>query len=119
MDQDQGAEFMRDGEEPIQARVGQLGTADPRADLDTEEPRTAHAPAHLVDGPVGVLQCDGAQRSEAGWVPVQDPGEELVLSRRQFGRTGRRRLVAERHRNRRKHLYSNVFAIHIGEPGFR
>ncbi len=119
MDQDQGAEFMRDGEEPVQARVGQLGTADLRADLDTEESRSAHAPAHLVDGPVGVLQGDGAQRREAGWVLAHDPGEELVLSRRQFGRAGRGRLVAERHRNRRKHLYRNTFTIHVGEPGVR
>ena len=39
MDQDQRAEFMRDGEEPVQARVGQLDTADLRTDLDTEESR--------------------------------------------------------------------------------
>jgi hypothetical protein len=119
MDQDQGAKFMRDGKEPVQARLGELGTADLRADLDTEEARMAHAPAHLVDGPVGVLEGYGAQGSETGWVLVGDPGEELVLSRRQLGRPGRRCLVAERHRDRRKHLHSNVFAIHIGEPGFR
>ena len=89
MDQDQGAEFMRDGEEPVHARVGQLGAADLRADLDTEESTMAHAPPHLVDGAVGVLQGDGAQRSEAGWVPAHDPREEFVLSRRQFGRAGR------------------------------
>ena len=35
MDQDQGAEFVRDGEEPVQARVGQFDPADLRADLDT------------------------------------------------------------------------------------
>ena len=119
MDQHQGAKFMRDGKEPVQARVGQLHTADPGADLDTEESRMAHAPTHLVDGPVGVLQGDGAQRGEAGWVLAHDPGEELVLSRRQFGRAGGRRLVAERHRNRRKNLHGNAFTIHIDEPGFR
>jgi hypothetical protein len=104
---------MRYGKEPVQARVCQLDAADLSADLDTDESPMAHAPAHLVDGPVGILQGDGAQRSEAGWVPVGDPGEELVLSRRQFGRAGRRRLVAERHRNRRKHLHGNAFTIHV------
>ena len=88
MDQDQGAKFMRDGKEPVQARVGELGTPDPRADLDTEESRLLHAPTHLVDGPVGVLQRDGAQRCEAGRVLVGDPGEELVLRRGQFGGAG-------------------------------
>jgi hypothetical protein len=77
----------------------------------------AHAPTHLVDGPVGILQGDGAQRSEAGWVLVDDSGEELVLRRRQFGGAGRRRPIAERHRNRRKHLHPNAFAIHVDEPG--
>ena len=119
MDQDQGIKFVRDREESVQARVGQLGTADLCADLDTEESRMAHAPAHLVDGPVGVLQGDGAQRSEAGRVLVDDPGEELVLSRRQFDRAGGRRLVAERHWNRRKNLHGNTFTIHIDEPGIR
>jgi hypothetical protein len=119
MDQDQRAEFMRDSEEPVQARVGELGAADLCADLDAEEAPIAHAPAHLVDGPVGVLQGDGAQRSEAGWVLVHNPGEELVLSRCQFGGAGSRRPVAERHRNRRKHLHGNAFTIHIDEPGFR
>jgi hypothetical protein len=89
MDKDQGAEFMRDGKKPVQARVGQLDAADLRADLDTEESMMAHAPPHLVDGAVRVLQGEGAQRSEAGWVLAHDPGEELVLSRRQFGRAGR------------------------------
>ncbi|MCW2654203.1 MAG: hypothetical protein JWR32_5179 [Mycobacterium sp.] len=117
MDQNQGAKFMRDGEEPVQTRVGQLGTADLRADLDAEESPMAHAPAHLVDGPVGVLQGDGAQRTEAGWVLAGDPGEELVLSPREFGRPGRRRLVAECHRNRRKHLHGNAFTVHVNEPG--
>ncbi|MDT5260459.1 MAG: hypothetical protein QOD10_5539 [Mycobacterium sp.] len=88
MDQDQGDKFMRDGKEPVQARVGELGIPDPRADLDADEARLAHAPAHLVDGPVGVLQRDGAQRSEASWVLVGDPGEELVLRRGQFGGAG-------------------------------
>jgi hypothetical protein len=88
MDQDQGAKFMRDGKEAVQARVGELGSADLRGDLDTEEARLAHAPAHLVDGPVGVLQCDGAERSEASWVLVGDAGEELVLCRGQFGSAG-------------------------------
>ena len=119
MDQDQRAEFMRDGEEPVQARVGQFGTVDLRADLDAQESRAAHAPAHLVDGPVGVLQGNGGQRSEACRVRAHDPGEELVLCRRQFGRASRRRLIAERHRNRRKHLYGNAFTIHVGESGIR
>jgi hypothetical protein len=119
MDQDQCAEFVRDGEEPVQARVGEFGTADLRADFDTEEARIAHIPAHLVDGCIRILQRDGAQRREAGWVLAHDPGEELVLSRRQFGRAGRGRVVAERHRNRRKHLYGNAFPIHVGEPGIR
>jgi hypothetical protein len=119
MDQDQGAEFMSNGEEPVQAPVGQLHTGDLRADLDTEEAPMAHAPAHLVDGPVGVLQCDRAQRSEAGWVLAHDAGEELVLSRRQFGRTGRRRPVAKCHWNRRKHLHRNAATVHIAQPGLR
>jgi hypothetical protein len=119
MDQDQGVKFVRDGKEPVQARVGQLGVADPRSDLDTEESPTSHATAQLVDGPVGVLHGDGAQRAEAGGVLAHDPGEELVLSRRQFGRADRRRLVAERHRNRRKHLHSNAFTVHIDKPRFR
>ena len=100
MNQNQGAEFMRDGEEPVQARIGQLGTVDLGADLDTEESRLSHAPPHLADGQVGVLESDGAQRGEAGRVLPHDPGEELILARRQFGRACRRRLVAERHRYR-------------------
>jgi hypothetical protein len=88
MDQDQGAKFMRHGKEPVQARVGELGTADLRADLDTKEARVAHAPAHLVDSPVGILQRDRAQRSEASWVLAGDPSEELVLRRGQFGGAG-------------------------------
>jgi hypothetical protein len=88
MDQDQGAKFMRDGKEPVQARVGELGIPDPRADLDTDEAPLVHAPAHLVYGPVGVLQRDGGQRSEASWVLVGDPCEKLVLRRGQFGGTG-------------------------------
>jgi hypothetical protein len=47
---------MCDGEEPVQARVGKLGISDPRADLDAEKAWVAHAPAHLIDGSVGVLQ---------------------------------------------------------------
>lgn len=89
MDQDQGAEFMRDGKKPVQARVGQLGATDLCSDLDTQEARKAHAAAHLVDGPVGVLQSDGGQRSEAGGMLAHDAGEELVLSRRQLGRASR------------------------------
>jgi hypothetical protein len=81
MDQDQGAQFMRGGKEAVQARVGELCSADSRADLHPEEARLAHAPAHLVDSPVGVLQCDRAERSEASWVLVGDAGEELVLRR--------------------------------------
>jgi hypothetical protein len=88
MDQDQGAKFMRDGKEPVQARVGELGIPDPRADLNADEARLAHAPAHLVDGSVGVLQRAGAQHGEASWVLVGDPGEELVLRQGQFGGAG-------------------------------
>jgi hypothetical protein len=119
MDQNHCAEFVRDGEEPIQARVGQLDTIDLRADLEAEESSVAHASAHLVDGPVRVLQGDSAQRREADGVLVHYPGEELVLSRRQFGRTGRRRRVAKSHGYRRKHLHSNAFTVHVCEPGFR
>jgi hypothetical protein len=119
MDQDQCAEFVRDGEESVQGRVGQLGTSDLRTDLDTEESSMAHAPAHLFDGPVGVLQSDGPESSEADGVMVHDPREELVLSRRQFGRAGRRRPVAERHGYWRKHLHGDAFTVHIDEPGFR
>ena len=117
MHQDQSAKFMRDGEEPVQARVGQLGTADLGADLDAEKSVPAHAVAHLVNGPGGILKCDGAQRSKTSRVLSDDPAEELVLNRRQFSRTGRRCLVAERHRYRRKHLHRNAFAVHVGEPG--
>jgi hypothetical protein len=110
---------MRDSKEPVQAGVGELGNGDPRADLDAEEAPIAHAPAHLVDGPVGVLQGDSAQRSEAGWVLVGDPGEELVLRRRQFGGAGRRRRVTKRHRNRGKHLQPNTFTVHVDDPSLR
>ena len=119
MNQYQGAKFMRDSKEPVQAGIGEFGTGDLRADLDTEEAPTAHAPAHLVDRPVGVLQRDGTKRSEAGWVLVGDPGEEVVLRRRQFGGAGRRRRITERHRNRRKHLHPNAFAIHVADPSLR
>jgi hypothetical protein len=60
MNQHQRAEFMGDREEPVQARVGELDVADTAADLDTEETRSSHAPAHLIDGPVGVLKGNGA-----------------------------------------------------------
>jgi len=106
---------MRDGEEPVQAGIGQLGAGDLCADLDTEESRLAHAPAHLVHCPIGILQGDGAQRRETTRMPTHDPSEELVLSRCQFGRAGRRRPIAERDGNRRKHLHRNIFAIHVGE----
>jgi hypothetical protein len=119
VDQDQGTKFMRDSKEPVQARVGELDIPDPRADLDTEETRLVHAPAHLLDGPVGVLQCDGAQRSEASWMLVGDPGEELVLRQSQFGSAGGRRPVAERHRNRGKNLHPNAFRVHVDKPGPR
>jgi hypothetical protein len=88
MDQDQGGKFMRDGKEPVQARVGKFDIPDPCADLDTEEARLSHAPAHLVDGSLGVLQRDGTERSEASWVLVGDPGEELVLRQGQVGSAG-------------------------------
>lgn len=60
MDQDQSAEFMRDRKEAIEAGVGKLGIADPRTDLETDKPWLTHAPAHLVDSSVGVLQGNGA-----------------------------------------------------------
>jgi hypothetical protein len=81
MDQDQGAQFVRDAKEAVQARVGEFGSAYLGADLDTEEAWLAHAPAHLVDGPVGILQRNGAERSEASRVLMGDAGEELVLRR--------------------------------------
>jgi hypothetical protein len=118
MHEDQCSEFMRNCEEPVQAGVGQLGAADLRADLDTEEPRIAHASAHLVDGRIGILQSDGAQCREASWMLVHDAGEEFVLSRRQLRRARRRRAIAECHRNRRKNLHRNIFTVHVGEPGF-
>ncbi|MCW2661125.1 MAG: hypothetical protein JWP83_2277 [Mycobacterium sp.] len=117
MDQDQRAKLMRDGKELVQARVGEFDIPDPRADLDTDEAALAHAPAHLADGAIGILQRDGAQRSEASWVVVGDSGEELVLRRRQCGSAGRRRLIAERHRNRGKNLHPNAFGVHIDESG--
>ena len=117
MHQDQSAKFMRDGEEPVQAGIGQLNAADLRADLDAEESALTHAPAHLVDGSIRVLHGQGAQRGKTSRVLSDDPAEELVLNRRQFSRTGRRCLVAERHRYRRKHLHRNAFAVHVGEPG--
>jgi len=116
MDQHQGAKFSCGGKKAVQAGVGEFGIPDPRADLDTQK-APAHAPAHLVDGEVGVLQGDGAQRRKAGWVLMGDPGEEVVLSRRQFGRPRHRRPIAERHRNRRKHLHGNALTIHIHDPG--
>ena len=119
MDEDERAKFIRNGKEPVQARVGQLGTPDLCADLDAEESRSPHALAQLVGGPVGILERDGAQRSEASGVLVGDPCEELVLSGRQFGCAGRVRLVAERHGNRRKHLQANARTVHVGDPGFR
>jgi len=51
---------MCDSKEAIEAGVGEFGIPDPRADLDTEKSRVAHATAHLLDGSVGVLQSDGA-----------------------------------------------------------
>ena len=119
MDQDQSAEFMRDRKEPVQARVGKFVISYPRADLDTEKPGVTHAPAHLVDSSVGVLQGDGPQRSKARWVIEGDSGEELVLRCCQFRGAGRRCVVAERHRNWRKHLHRNAFAVHVKDPRFR
>jgi hypothetical protein len=110
---------MRDREEPIQAGIGKLRISNPRADLYAEKASVAHAPAHLIDGSVRVLQSDGPQRSEAAWVLVGDPGEELVLCCRQFGSSGRRCVVAERHRNWRKHLHRNAFPVHVKDPRFR
>jgi hypothetical protein len=107
---------MRDREEPVQARVGELSIPDPRADLDTEKPGVAHAPAHLVDGSVRLLQGDGPQRSEACWALEGDSGEELVLCCSQFRGAGTRCGVTERHRNRGKHLHRNAFTVHVNDP---
>jgi hypothetical protein len=107
---------MRNREEPVQTGVGKLGIPDPRADLNTEKAPVAHASAHLIDGSVGVLQSDGAQRGEAGWVLVGEPGEEIVLRFRQFGSAGHRCGVTERHRNRGKHLHPNAFTVHVDDP---
>ena len=82
MHQHQGVEFGGDGEKPVKARVGQFETADLGADLDTEKPRRAHAPAHLVDGLVGILQWDGRERGEAGRMLTHHPSEEVVLDSR-------------------------------------
>ena len=118
MDQDQSAEFMRDRKEPVQARVGKFVISYPRADLDTEKPRVTHAPAHLVDSSVGVLQGDGPQSSKARWVIEGDSGEELVLRCCQFRGAGRRCGVAERHRDRGKHLHRNAFTVHVDDSSF-
>lgn len=55
MDEDHGAEFVRDPEKAVQARVAELGVSDPSSDLDTEKPALAHAAAQFVNGSVGVL----------------------------------------------------------------
>jgi hypothetical protein len=55
MHKHQGIEFICNTKEPVQAGVGQLRAADLGADLHTEEPRRTHAPAHFVDGPIGIL----------------------------------------------------------------
>lgn len=117
MNQDQGAEFSRDGKESVQAGMAELGIADPATDFDTQKASLAHTPAQFVDGPVGVLQGYGAQCSEPGWVPTGDPGEEFVLRRGKFSRACRRGPIAERHRDRRKQLHGNAVTIHIAEPG--
>ncbi len=119
MNKHQGAEFMGDREEPVQALVGQFDVADPGADLDTEKARLAHAPAQFVNGEVGVLKGDGAQRGEASGVLLYDARKEIILGRRQFGRAGGVRLIAERHRNRRKHLHPNAVTVHVGDAGLR
>jgi hypothetical protein len=118
MDQDQGAQFMCNREESVEAGVGKLGIPDARADLDPEKTWVAHAAAQLVDRSVRVLQGDGAERSEAAWVLVGDSGEELVLRRRQFRGAGRCRGVAERHWDRGKHLHRNAFTVHVNDPSF-
>jgi hypothetical protein len=118
MNQDQCAEFMRDGKEPVEVRVGKLGIPGPRADLDAKKPRVVHAPAHLINSSVRVLQSDSPQRSEAAWMLVGDPREELVLCCRQFGSSGRRRGVTERNRNWGKHLHPNAFTVHVDDPSF-
>ena len=119
MNQHQRTELMGDREEPVQAFVGQLDVADPGADLDTEEARLAHAPVQFVDGSVGILKGDGAQRGEAGGVLLYDAREEVVLSRRQCGCAGWVRVIAERHRDRRKHLHPNAVTVHVDDAGLR
>lgn len=99
MDENQGAELVGDSEKPIQAGIGEFGVADARTDLHAEEASVAHAPAHLVDGTVGILQGNRAKRGESGRVLVDNSSEELVLNRRQFGRAARRCPVTERDRN--------------------
>lgn len=117
MDENQGVEFVGSSKETIEAWVAEFGVADARTDLHAEEATVAHAPAHLVDGPVGILQRNSAKRGESGRVLVNDSSEELVLNRRQFGRAARRCPVTERDRNWRKHLHGNAFAIHVGNAG--
>jgi hypothetical protein len=89
VDEDQGAEFVRDGEKPVQAWVAELGVSDSGANLDADKAALAHAATHLVDRAVRILQRDGGQSGEAGWVFAGDSSEELVLCRRQFGSSRR------------------------------
>jgi hypothetical protein len=118
MDQDQSAKFMRDGKEPVEAGFSKLGIPDPRADLNTEKPRMTHPAPHLVDGTVGVLQGDRAQRRKARRVLSGDSCEELVLRCCQFRGPRRRGFVTKRHRNWRKHLHRNAFTVHVDDPSF-
>lgn len=108
---------MRHSKESVQARVTQFGPDHLRADLDSEESRTVHTPAHLLDGKVGILQGDGAQRGEPGGMLPHDSAEELVLGRRELRRSARRCPITECDRNRRKDLHRNAVMIHIGDPG--
>lgn len=89
MDKDQSAKFSRDGKKAVQTGVGKLGVRDTRSDLDTVKAELTHTTAHLVDGSVGILQGNRAQRSEAGRVLVGNSCHEVVLGRRQFGRAAR------------------------------
>lgn len=108
---------MRYSKESVQARIAQLGVDDLRADLDSEESRTPHAPTHLLDGKVGILQGDGGQRSKPGGVLLHESGKELVLGRRQLRCPARRRPITERNRNRGKDLCRNTVMIHVGDSG--
>ncbi len=119
VDEDQRAEFVGDGEEPVEALVGEFVAANLGGDLDPEEAGAGHAPAQLGDGEVGILQRHRAQGGEPGGVLGDDPGEEVILGFGQFRGAGGVGLVTEGHRDRRDHLEVDTVAVHIGQPGGR